>query len=63
MGYNLKDFEFAKKLQMADDEQQYSNVKDYEKHPKQRFVSSNCGKQKGVGQCPQPPGLLLWKDL
>ena len=63
MGNNLKDAEFANQFQMPDDKEQEADMKDHEKDPEQRIVSSNGGKNECIVQCPQPVGALFRIDL
>ena len=63
MGYDLKDFKFAKKFQMSDDKEQNTAMKNDQKHPQNRLVPSHRWKQKRVKQGPQPSGPFFGKYL
>ena len=63
MGNDLKYAEFSNQLQMPDDEKEEADMKDHEKDPKHRIVSSYGGKKERIVECPQPPGTPFRIDL
>ena len=63
MGNDLKYAEFFNQFQMPDDEKEETDMKDHEKAPKHRIVSSHGGKKEGIVERPQPPGTPFRIDL
>lgn len=63
MGYDLKNAEFSNQFQVPDDEKEKADMKEHEKDPKHRIVSSHGGKKERIVKGPQPPGTPFRIDL
>jgi hypothetical protein len=63
MGDDLKYPEFFNQFQMPDDEKKEADMKEHEKDPKHRIVSSHRGKKERIVERPQPPGTPFRIDL
>ena len=63
MRNDLKDAEFSNQFQMPDDEKEEADMKEHEKDPKHRIVSSHGGQKKCIVDRPKPPWTLFRIDL